>query len=88
MAPWELTAVGGALSLWDSNRLSGLNWLQRFGQTWKDCVWLNPEPRRYWRHETISAIRNVIPMFPLSLDGLGDAVKHLRAGRAGRARVG
>ena len=80
MAPWELTAAGGALSMWDRNRISGLEWLQRFRRTWKDCIWLNPEPERYWRHETIAAIGRVIPMFPLSLDGLKEATRHLRRG--------
>lgn len=86
MAPWELTATGGILSLWEGNRTSGLDWLRRFGRTWKDTVWLNPEPLRYWHHETIAAIGRVIPMFPLTLDGLGDAVRHLRRGAAARAR--
>jgi hypothetical protein len=80
MAPWELHAVGGALSLWDRNRLSGFDWLGRFRQSFSDCIWLNPEPQRYWRHETISAIGRVIPMFPLTLDGLNDAIAHLRKG--------
>ena len=80
MAPWELSAAGGALSMWDRNQLSGYEWLQRFRRTWKDCVWLNPEPERYWRHETIAAIGRVIPMFPLTLDGLKDATRHLRQG--------
>ncbi|MEE2828961.1 MAG: VWA domain-containing protein, partial [Myxococcota bacterium] len=84
MAPWELTAVGGTISLWQENRLSGLDWFRRFRQTWPDCVWLNPEPERYWRHETITAIKNVIPMFPLSLDGLREAMAHLRRGEGVR----
>ena len=66
--------------MWDRNQLSGYEWLQRFRRTWKDCVWLNPEPERYWRHETIAAIGRVIPMFPLTLDGLKDATRHLRQG--------
>jgi uncharacterized protein with von Willebrand factor type A (vWA) domain len=80
MAPWELTAAGGALSLWDRNQTSGLEWLKRFRRTFGDCIWLNPEPQRYWRHETIAAIARVIPMFPLSLDGLKEAMRHLRQG--------
>ncbi len=88
MAAWELTASGGLLSLWDGNRTSGLDWLHKFRQTWKDCIWLNPEPLRYWQHETISAIGQVIPMFPLTLDGLSDAIKHLRRGTALRSRAG
>jgi len=80
MAPWELTAVGGVLSLWEKNQRSGLDWITHFKTTFKDCVWLNPEPERFWRHETIAAIRQVIPMFPLTLDGMREAVRHLRTG--------
>ncbi len=84
MAPWELVAAGGALGLWDHNRRSGLDWLRRFQQRFESVVWLNPEPARYWNHETISTIGRLIPMFPLSVDGLRDAVQHLRKGEAHR----
>ena len=80
MAPWELGAAGGSLALWDRNATTGLEWLTRFRRTWKDCIWLNPEPERYWRHPTIAAIARVIPMFPLTLDGLKAATGHLRRG--------
>jgi len=88
MAPWELNAMGGILSLWEKNQLSGLDWIRKFREHFKDCVWLNPEPERFWRHETISAIGQVIPMFPLTLDGIREAVKHLRKGQAARLRTG
>ena len=45
-------------------------------------VWLNPERERYWGHETISTIGRVVPMFPLTLDGLRDGVDSLRRRRA------
>jgi uncharacterized protein with von Willebrand factor type A (vWA) domain len=80
MAPWELSAAGGSLALWDRNTITGLEWLTRIRRTWKDCIWLNPEPERYWRHPTIAAVARVIPMFPLTLDGLKDATRHLRRG--------
>ncbi len=82
MAPWELMAAGGALSLRQHNPSSGLDWLVRFREHFQDVVWLNPERQRYWGHETISTIGRVIPMFPLTLDGLRDAVSQLRQGRA------
>ncbi|MBI3394838.1 MAG: VWA domain-containing protein [Spirochaetia bacterium] len=40
-------------------------------------VWLNPEPRRSWDHETIAAVGDEISMFPLTIGGLRGAVKHL-----------
>ncbi|HCP44499.1 MAG TPA: hypothetical protein DIU15_00455, partial [Deltaproteobacteria bacterium] len=54
----------------------------RIRDLFDDVVWLTPEPQRYWGHETISTIRRVVPMFPLTLDGLKDMVRHLRKGAA------
>ncbi len=84
MAPWELTAVGGAIGLWDHNAASGLDWVQRFRRRFAHTIWLNPEPQRFWRHPTIEAIGNVLPMFPLSLDGLRAGIKKLKRGPAVR----
>ena len=39
--------------------------------------WLNPDDRRYWHHETIEAIWDLVPMYFLSIDGLQRAVKKL-----------
>lgn len=86
MAPWELTAVGGSGWYWEKNLESGFDWLLRIRRTFRDSIWLNPEPERYWEHTTISAIAQVFPMFPLTLDGLGRALKKLKHG-VGRARA-
>ena len=83
MAPWELTATGGALSLWDRNARSGLDWLLEFRRRYGSAIWLNPEPPRWWRHQTIEAIGNVFPMFPLTIDGIRGGIKQLRRGRPG-----
>lgn len=84
MAPWELMATGGALGYGQQNAVSGFDRILRFHDYFDDVVWLNPEPQRYWGHETISTIRRAVPMFPLSLDGLRDMVRHLRKGAVNR----
>ncbi len=84
MAPWELTAVGGALSLFDQNARTGLEWIEAFADRFADVVWLNPEPERFWNHETIRAIGRSVDMFPLTVDGLQAAVKRLRGGKPAR----
>lgn len=81
MANWELMAAGGAIALFQQNVVSGYEWLQRFKRTYTNCIWLNPEPERYWNHQTIQAIGQVIPMFPLTLDGMRDGIKLLRRGQ-------
>lgn len=41
------------------------------------CIWLNPDPKKYWRHETVEPISDIVPMFFLSLDGLEDGIREL-----------
>lgn len=81
MATWELMAAGGAIALFERNVVSGFDWIKRFKKAYPNCIWLNPEPVRYWNHQTITAIGQVIPMFPLTLDGLRDGIKLLRRGQ-------
>ena len=40
-------------------------------------AWLNPDPPNYWKGGTAEALSQVFRMFPLTLDGLGEAVRHL-----------
>ena len=48
-------------------------------------VWLNPEPQSAWWAQTVRTIRKVLPMFTLTLGGLGEAVTHLVRRGAARA---
>lgn len=80
MATWELMAAGGAINLYEKNVVSGYDWLKRIEKHFRSVIWLNPEPQRFWNHETIRAIGQVIPMFPLTLDGMRDGISHLRRG--------
>jgi len=76
MAPYELFSAHG----WPSKgAIAGLDWLRRFRQRCQASVWMNPDPQRYWRHPTVTAIGDVFPMYELTLDGIRDAVKTLRA---------
>ncbi len=74
MAPYELFHTFG----WPGEgALAGLDWLKRFRARCNGSVWINPDPRRYWDHPTVSAIGRVFPMYELTLDGLRDAVRKL-----------
>ncbi|OPX84250.1 MAG: hypothetical protein A4E53_04026 [Pelotomaculum sp. PtaB.Bin104] len=84
MAPSELTTVGGAID-WDTlNNESGLVWLGRLIKHFKYAVWLNPIPvpqwdeRMYYGAHTINLVRQIFPMYELSLNGLEQAVKKLK----------
>jgi uncharacterized protein with von Willebrand factor type A (vWA) domain len=78
MSPFELTHRGGAVYYFHDNTETGLSWLRRFREKVPNSIWLNPEPRRIWNAESVRIIRELYPMFELTLDGIKDAVDMLR----------
>lgn len=85
MAPYELFSPGGFRD--DAARgddtIEGIVWLTMLREHFHRSVWLNPEPPRFWRGNTIEAVARVYPMYALTLDGLGRAMHQLaRGGRA------
>jgi len=81
MAPYELSIRTDADGHYKADGLEGLTWLMQLAQHFERNVWLNPEPMGTWRSGTISVIARVFPMFPLTVEGLGEAVTHLTRGR-------
>lgn len=77
MAPYELIERWGAIDYYERNEIPGIVRLQRIYEHFTHAVWLNPEEPRYWIHPTIRATGKIFPMYPLTLDGLGEAVKKL-----------
>ena len=81
MAPSELLMRDGIIYWGQSNEEPGLTWLQRIAKKFPYNVWLNPIQEKYWETEygarTIQIVREVFPMFELTLDGLESAVKKL-----------
>jgi hypothetical protein len=77
MAMPELTERFGAIDYYDLNETPGIVWLKRIAEHFTHCVWLNPEEPYYWNHPTVIMIGKLFPMFELTLDGLGQAVKKL-----------
>ncbi len=88
MHPLELLESGWAIDYWHNNRSPGIEWLRRLGDHFERKVWLNPEPRAAWQHTTVSAIRELFPMFPLTLEGLSDGVDALVGARRAHRKVG
>ncbi|MCK6592967.1 MAG: VWA domain-containing protein [Polyangiaceae bacterium] len=77
MAPYELL---GAPGYGEEGRTEGIRWLMQLRDHFERSVWLNPDGPTLPSHPTVDAIRQIFPMFPLTLDGLGEAVAELLRG--------
>lgn len=78
MGPYEITYPGGSVEHW--NQEPGKEWLKRITNHFDNVVWLNPQPREYWHYyHSIELIYQLMDgqMFPLSLEGIGSAIKAL-----------
>ncbi|MCY7296999.1 vWA domain-containing protein [Alteromonas sp. a30] len=78
MGPYEITYAGGSVEYW--NEEPGAVWMQRLLDHYKNAVWLNPQPEHYWDYyHSIKIMRQIMEdrMFPLTLQGLNDAIKTL-----------
>ncbi len=81
MAPSELLQTGGSIDYFERNAVPGVAWLRMLGEHFRKAIWLNPEPPAYWRQGTCETIAKIFPMFPLTVEGIEDAARHLSGGR-------
>jgi uncharacterized protein with von Willebrand factor type A (vWA) domain len=80
MAPYELMHTNGSIYIEQKENSASMDRLKFLGKTFRHAVWLNPQTEEEWDHTwTVSMIRQVFPMFELTLDGLEKAVQHLMA---------
>ncbi len=83
MHPAELLEPYGGIDPRVTSPTPGLVWLQRIADHFERAVWLNPEDRSQWtRWQTTRVVSKVFPMYPLSVDGVSDAMKALVGARA------
>jgi hypothetical protein len=78
MSPYEITHPGGSVEHFNDE--AGAVWLQRMVNTYPSAVWLNPMQEQYWGYSQSTAlIRQLMQdrMYPLTLDGLDDAMRTL-----------
>ena len=96
MAPYEL--LGSASYGGEDAHVPGVSWLVALREHFERSVWLNPDPPsipddaetnipRFGYQSTVDVIRGIVPMVPLTLAGLDDAVKELTGRRAARPMV-
>ena len=78
MSPYEITHPGGSVEHF--NEEAGAVWMHRVTNTYPAAAWLNPVPEKHWGYsQSIATLRELMGgrMFPLTLEGLDDAMREL-----------
>ena len=78
MSPYEITQPGGSIEHW--NEEAGQTWVERLVGHFERAVWINPRPEGRWEHvHSLQILRRLMEgrMYPLSLDGLDNAMREL-----------
>jgi uncharacterized protein with von Willebrand factor type A (vWA) domain len=88
MHPGELLGSGD----WDyyashreGENMPGVRWMMLLADHFHRSVWLNPDDPNYWRGGTAETLGRVFSMFPLTIEGLGEAITHLSRGEPRRS---
>ena len=79
MSPYEITEAGGSVEHW--NEEPGSVWLGRFLRHYPRAAWINPRDPSHWGYtKSLGMIRQQMGdrMYPLTLDGLDDALRALK----------
>jgi len=78
MAPYEIMATNGSIHIEERSGRPSVEWLRLIADTFRHCAWLNPKAPVEWPYtRTINIVREIFPMFEISLDGLETMVNHL-----------
>ncbi len=78
MAPYEIMATDGSIHIEERSGRPSIERLQLLSRTFRHSAWLNPKPSEEWPYtRTVNVIRQIFPMFDITLDGLEKMVAHL-----------
>jgi len=78
MAPYELMATDGSIHIEERSGKPSYERLKFIAKTFRYSLWLNPRLEVEWPYtRTIYMIREIFPMYDLTLDGLEKAVRFL-----------
>lgn len=86
MSPYEITSAGGSVEHYNDE--AGIAWLNRFKEKFPYIVWLNPTHEKYWDGiYSVNLLREFFEdrMYPLTIEGLTNAMKTLRGKKLRRA---
>ena len=81
MSSYELTARGGNINWYAWDNEPGIDWLKKFNRFYHKVIWLNPIKESRWTHawgaRTIQMVRDIFPMYELTLNGLDKGIHKL-----------
>lgn len=85
MAPYELHQMTGSMNDFYrsftgdpyAKSTTGFDSVKKLSKRYKNIVWLNPETPKLWNAPSICAIRSLVSMYELTIDGLNKACKSL-----------
>jgi uncharacterized protein len=78
MAPYELMGTDGSIYVGERSGRPSVERLKFIAETFTHALWINPVMADEWNYtRTIMQIRELFPMFELTLDGLEKAVLHM-----------
>jgi uncharacterized protein with von Willebrand factor type A (vWA) domain len=77
MYPGELTDRYGAIQWEDRNETPGIIWLRRLSDHFRNTAWINPMSERMWNAPSVHMIRQVFPMYPLTIEGVENLSRDL-----------
>ncbi|MFC1900550.1 VWA domain-containing protein [Chloroflexota bacterium] len=77
MGLWELTEKYGAIYYFERNEIPGIVRLKSLANHFAHRIWLNPVEDRFWINNSIQMIGKMFPMYPLTIDGLTEAMRKL-----------
>ncbi len=78
MSPYEIVQAGGSVEYWNDE--PGTVWMRRMATAFPNMVWLNPVPAARWETiQSVGMVQSLLEdrMYPLTLDGLADAMASL-----------
>lgn len=77
MSPYELYNSFQFIYRLEKKGTPGIEWLKAINKHFRNIIWLNPISSIQWQHQTVKAISNIFPMFPLTIEGLEEGIKQL-----------
>jgi uncharacterized protein len=78
MAPYELMGTDGSIYVGERSGRPSYERLKFIADTFPHAIWINPVLAGDWPYtRTVIQIREIFPMFELTLDGLEKAVTHI-----------